>query len=279
MNEKNSFKLGMGQMLVEGGRTEENLKRAEDMGVRAQSSHCDLLVLPECLDLGWTYPEAGELARPIPGEYSERLSRLARECGFYLVAGLTEKIPRSKKVYNSAVLISPKGELLLKHRKINVLEIAQDLYSIGDRLSVSETELGSLGLNICADNFPNSLVLGHSLGRMGAQMLLSPSAWAVEAGHDNEEEPYGEMWKRSFKKLSRLYGMTVVGVSNVGWIKRGPWLGKKCIGSSLAVGPEGKVIAQGPYGVDAETLISIEVTPVESKLRGTALAERVDEGS
>ena len=37
---------------------------------------------------------------------------------------------------------------------------------------------------MAADNFPDSLVLGHSLARMGAQILLSPSAWAVPADHD-----------------------------------------------------------------------------------------------
>jgi predicted amidohydrolase len=104
---------------------------------------------------------------------------------------------------------------------------------------VTETPLGTIAVNICADNSPDSLMLGHSLGRMGARLLLSPSAWAVEADHDNAKDPYGQMWRESYTALAKQHDMTIVGVSNVGWMTGGPWQGRKCIGCSLAVGPGG----------------------------------------
>ena len=111
----------------------------------------------------------------------------------------------------------PGGQLLLKHRKINLLDIEQDLYATGDRLQVvAGPACGVLGVNICADNFPDSLALGHAIGRMGAQILLSPSAWAVPADHDPRREPYGSLWEGAYSVLARLYEMPVVGVSNVG---------------------------------------------------------------
>ena len=45
------------------------------------------------------------------------------------------------------------------------------------------------GLATCTDNCGSSLALGHVLARMGAQVLLSPSAWAVDADHDNAVAP------------------------------------------------------------------------------------------
>jgi len=39
----------------------------------------------------------------------------------------------------------------------------------------------------------------------------------------------------------------------------GPWAGRPCIGKSLAVGPGGEVLAWGPYGVDAEALVVVDV--------------------
>ena len=259
------FKLGMGQMLVVGGQVDENLGRAERMIERGGGGGCKIVVLPECLDIGWTNPAARELTGPVPGAASERLCAAARQAGIYVVAGLTEKA--GDKIYNTAVLISPEGEILLKHRKINILAIAQDIYSTGDRLGVAQTEVGKIGVNICADNFPDSLELGQSLGRMGAQILLSPCAWAVDANYDNEEEPYGKMWNESYIKLCKLYEMSVVGVSNVGWIDSGVWKGRKCIGCSLAVGPDGEILAEGPYGVEAEELIEvpIEIVTKEQK--------------
>ena len=124
---------------------------------------------------------------------------------------------------------------------------------------MAETAWGVIGVNICADNFPDSLVLGHSLARMGAQILLSPSAWAVPAEHDPVVEPYGALWEGSYRSLAGLYEMPIVGVSNVGWITGGPWAGRKCIGCSLAMGACGEILAKGPYGVDAEQLIVVDV--------------------
>ena len=51
-------KLAMGQMLVEGGRPQENLARAVEMTAQAGRQGCQVVVLPECLDLGWTHPSA-----------------------------------------------------------------------------------------------------------------------------------------------------------------------------------------------------------------------------
>ena len=156
--------------------------------------------------------------------------------------------------------------------RLNELDIALDLYAVGDRLGVAETELGTLGLSICADNFGDSLAIGHVLARMGAQVILSPSTWAVDADHDNVGEPYGQLWLDSYMELARLYDLTVIGVSNVGWITGGPWKGRKCIGCSLAVGPGGEILAQGPYGEDAEALVEVEVRPRPPVARGTDFA-------
>lgn len=269
------YRVGMGQILVEGGRPEANLRRAADAIRAAAERGCRLVVLPECLDLGWTDPSARELAVPIPGPHTELLARAAREHRVYVVAGLVERA--GPRIYNSAVLIAPTGEILLHHRKINELDIGLDLYSVGDRLGVVETELGTLGLSICADNFCSSLAIAHVLARMGAQLILSPSAWAVIANHDNTNhdntgERYGKRWRDSYTELAKLYDVTVIGVSNVGPIAAGPWAGRKCIGCSLAVGPGGEFLAELPYGERAETMGVIEVQPRPPIARGTDFA-------
>ena len=253
-----SFLVGMGQILVEFGKPEQNLARAVRAIEEGAEQGCRIVVLPECLDLGWTFPEAPRFAQPIPGPRSDVLAVAAACAGIYVVAGLTERA--GHRTYNAAALVDPRGEILAKHRKINELDIGRSYYATGDRLGVTETPLGVIGLNICADNFPESLVLGHSLARMGCQLLLSPCAWAVDAGHDDSRDPYGALWMESYTELTRLHDLTVIGVSNVGWLTGGPWKGKKCIGASLAVGPGGRVLARGPYGDSAEALVPIEVT-------------------
>ena len=273
---KKRIKIAMAQMKVVGGAFKQNMHRAVSMIKNASEKNCDIVVLPECIDLGWTYPDAPILALPIPGKSSDMLCKNAQNLKIYIVAGLTEK--DNDKIYNSAILISPEGEIILKHRKINILEIAQNIYSIGNSLSVADTALGKIGINICADNFPDSLVLGHSLFRMGADMLLSPSSWAVESDEEAEKSPLGlKMWRNTYTTLAYYYSGAVIGVSNVGYIHAGVWKGKKCIGNSLAVGPDGNILAEGPYGEDAEKLIIVSVNIVQKNITGTAIAEMLKE--
>jgi predicted amidohydrolase len=189
----------------------------------------------------------------------------------FVAAGLAERA--DGKFFNAAVLIAPDGRTLLHHRKINELDIGLELYSVGDRLGVAETELGVIGLNICADNFDDSSAIGHTLGRMGAQLIVSPSAWAVPADHDNARDPYGALWQDSYGRLATLFDLTVVGVSNVGVLRGGPWGGRKCIGCSLAVGPDGRILVQGPYG--AEALVRVFVEPRPPIARGVDIGPKL----
>src|SRR5687768_11262692 len=108
------YKVAMGQMLIEPGEPVRNIERAANMIRSAGQAGCRLIVLPECLDLGWTHPSARELASPIPGERSEALLDAARGAGTYVVAGLTERC--GEEIYNAAVLLSPDGQIILRHR-------------------------------------------------------------------------------------------------------------------------------------------------------------------
>jgi predicted amidohydrolase len=265
------FKLAMGQMLVEGGEDKANLDRATSMIENAAREDCSVIVLPECLDLGWANPTAHDMAQPIPSSSSDILCQAAQKFRIYVVAGLTERA--DDRLYDTALLISPDGQILLRHRKINLLTDVEGMYSVGGHLSVAATPLCTIGLDICADNFPDSLALGHALARMGAQILLSPCSWAVKAEHDSTRDPYGSLWKGSYSTLARLYDMTIVGVSNVGWINEGAWKGRKCIGCSLTVGPQGQVLAEGPYGETAECLVTVPIEPLQRRARGTEIAQ------
>src|SRR5436305_13182892 len=113
------YRVGMAQTLVEGGRPTANLGRAADAVREAAAAGCRLVVLPECLDLGWTGPSARELARPIPGPHADVLTRAAREGRVYVAAGLVERA--GGRLYNAALLIDPGGRVLLHHRKVNEL--------------------------------------------------------------------------------------------------------------------------------------------------------------
>ena len=273
MKATKTVRIGMAQILVEGGEPEANLGRAVAMIERAAAAGCQVVVLPECMDVGWMHPTARDLAQPVPGPTSDRVAAAAVAAGVYVVAGLTERA--GDRIYNTAVLVAPDGQVLLKHRKINELDIAQEVYAIGDSVGVAHTPLGTMAISVCADNFPDTLVFAHAQARMGAQLLLSPAAWAVEADHDDAVERYGALWEAGYTSVARLFDLAVVGVSNVGLLRAGPWNGRKCIGCSLAVAPGGTVLARGPYGDAAQDLVVVDLPVAPRRRAGTSITEHL----
>jgi predicted amidohydrolase len=252
-----SVRVGLGQIRVEGGARAANLRRAADAIVCAAEAGCAVVVLPECLDLGWTDESARTDAMPVPGPVTDALGEVARRARIWVVAGVTE---RSREgVHNTAVLLDADGALALRHRKVNELDFARDMYASGLSVEVADTPFGRVGLPVCADNFPYAHFIAEAMARLGAGLLLSPSAWAVRAEEAARGEPYGAMWEASYRSLAVRHGVAVVAVSNVGPITGGPWRGRVCIGASLCTGPDGRVVARGPYGADAEALLVAEV--------------------
>lgn len=252
-----SVRVGMAQMLVEPGAMEDNLARAADMIHAAASDGCAIVVLPECLDLGWTSATARELAQPVPGTASDRLCEAAASSAITVVAGLTER--DGDRLFNTAILVDARGEVLAKHRKINELDFARKVYDAGTSLSVVATDHGVIGMNICADNAYPTLALGRAMAVMGADLVLSPCAWAVPPDFDNAVRPYGDEWVTAYGALARETGMPVIGVSNVGPVVGGEWDGWRCIGASLAVGADGEVIRQAPFSDREQALIAVDI--------------------
>jgi predicted amidohydrolase len=262
------FKLALIQMQVKGGDRDWNIRHAITLISEAASNGADVALLPECMDLGWTHPSSIEKAEAIPeGQPCQSLIKAAKHNYIYVCAGLTER--SNDQNYNAAVIIDKQGKLLCKHRKLNELDIGHEYYAQGDRLNVVHTEFGTFGLMICADGFAKDHVIARSLCYMGADVILSPSAWAVAADHDNIKEPYGDVWRNSYIPVAREFSTAIFGVSNVGSITDGPWKGRNCIGCSLAIDSNGQEILKGPYGIDAECILYVDVMPTQRLARGT----------
>jgi predicted amidohydrolase len=266
--EQQPFKLAVCQMKVVGGDLGSNLVRATEVIVEAVQNGAQFILLPEAMDLGWTDPSALTQAETVPDGFTyQHLADLARLLRVYICSGLIEK--DEEKVYNSAVIIDPQGELILHHRKINELDIGHPYYALGDRLNVCHTEYGTIGLLICADANTDGFVLTKSLAYMGADVILSPSSWAVPADHDNQEEPYGGTWTDAYKPIAKDFRVWIASCSNVGWMTGGPWQGWKGIGCSMVIGPGGTDVLHAPYGEDADTILYVDIKPEPRPGQGT----------
>jgi len=239
-----SVRVALGQIIVESGRPDANIARALAAIDAAAIAGADILVLPECLDFGWACDDARAGAEPIPGPRAALLAARAGAAGIVVAAGLTERA--GGVIYNAAILIDRDGTIVGQHRKINELDSARSLYATGRKLEVFETSIGRVGLAICADLLVPEI--GAALAAMGAQIFLSPSAWAVPDDHDEAITPYGDEWRNAFGELAGQYGLAVASASNVGRIIGGAWHGRPVIGRSLAVHDDGSIAQLAEFG-------------------------------
>jgi predicted amidohydrolase len=255
------MKIAVCQLLVEGGEPERNLSRAKLYIEKAMQSNVELIVLPETMDLGWTHPSVYSDSMPIPGDRSLFFSDLAMKYSVFICVGLTEK--NNNQFCNTAILINPEGEIILKHRKINLLNVELPFYERGESLSIVNTSFGKIGVNICADNYYDSICLGHSLAKMGAQLIISPCAWTVDHFITEQDNPYYDKWLKPLNELATVNKIPVVTATSVGYIVGGPYEGKKMVGCSLIVEKDG-VVHQGVFNEFSSSLIILDLE-IESK--------------
>lgn len=250
------MRIGMAQLLVEGGEPDRNLGRAQILIEKGVENGADLILLPETLDLAWTHPSALEEAESIPGKRSDFFCALAIKHNIWLCLGLTER--NNDKIYNTAILIDNNGKIVHKYSKINLLEVEFPFYTPGQNLGVVDTYFGKIGINICADNYFDSLHLAHSLARMNAQIILSPSSWTVDYNMTEDMHPYHEKWINPLTSIAKLYEIPFISTTSVGYIVGGPYEGKKMVGCSLAIDKYGNY-TEGEYNEFASDIKVIDI--------------------
>ena len=266
----------MVQLLVEGGEPERNMSRAEKLIEKAKNENAQLVLLPETLDLAWTHPSVYNEAEPIPGKRSDFFCAIAKKNAVWLCLGLTEK--EDNKIFNTAILINSGGELIYKYRKINLLEVEFPFYQPGNSLSVVDTEFGKIGINICADNYLDSLNFAHSLARMNAQIILSPSSWTVDHFVTEEMNPYLDKWIKPLTTISKLYEIPFISATSVGYIVGGPYEGKKMIGCSLVVDKFGNY-TEGEFNEFASDIKVVDIELGEMKWKGVEYGKMINSKS
>jgi N-carbamoylputrescine amidase len=234
-----TIRMAMCQMICLDGDRAGNFVRIENALSEARSAQADIACFPETTILGWVNPEAHERAYPIPGEDTKRLSELAVKYQIHICIGLAEK--SQDDLFDSVVLMDDTGNILLKHRKINLLqELMTPPYTPGTKIKTVDTPFGRIGLLICADTFQEEILI-----RMADQkpdLLLIPYGWAAEEGSWPE---HGKALEKVVINAARKTGAAVVGTDLVGIISHGSWTGRVYGGQSIAVDSRGNVLARG----------------------------------
>ncbi|UCD53595.1 MAG: carbon-nitrogen hydrolase family protein [Phycisphaerales bacterium] len=249
-----TVRIAIGQIVCLDGDRVGNLARIANAVEEAKRADADIVCLPEMALLGWVNPDAHQRAHPIPGEDSQALCTLARDHKIHLCVGLAEKV--ADCLYDTALLIDDAGQILLKHRKINLLaELMTPPYMAGQEVRVAETRLGRIGLLICADTHESEI-----LARMAE---LEPKLVLVPYGYAAREEAWpghGKALENVVINTAKTIGAGTIGTNLIGQITHGPWRGMTYGGHSVAADKTGRVLA---LGKDLDRDIRIIALPLD----------------
>jgi len=188
---KSTVKVAAIQMEVKWLDPEANARAMTDRLARAVTEdRPDLVVFPELANSGYVTSRDPQfmrryldVAEPVPGPTTSLLAAAARQHAVHVVVGLLERHPTIPgTMYNSAILIRPDGSLGGVYHKVHIPGEEKHYFYSGSALPVWPTELGTLGLLVCADNsFPEAARL---LALQGAEILVVPYALRRMANAD-----------------------------------------------------------------------------------------------
>ncbi len=161
-------------------------------------------------------------AEVIPGPLTERLQALARKTHQWLVPGSMWELD-GDKLYNTALVISPEGEIVAKYRKMFPWLPYEAGTTPGDQFCVFDIpNVGRFGLCICYDMwFPE---VSRQLAWMGAEVIIQPTLTPTS---DRELEL---AMARANGLFNQCYFVSVNGI--------GEWGG----GRSTIIDPDGRVL-------------------------------------
>jgi len=232
-----SVKTAMCQIFALDGDREGNFVRIEAGIQEAVDQGAKIVCFPETCVLGWINPAAFQQAFPVPGQDSNRLSKVAKKYGVFLCVGLAEK--QGDQLYDSVILLDDQGTILLKHRKINTLkELMDPPYTRGTEVNVVDTPFGKIGLLVCADSFDMSVC--KRMAQLKPDLVIIPYGWA----EDKDKWPqHGESLKAVVQHAAKTINATVIGTDLVGQISQGPWKDKIYGGQSVAATAKGDIMA------------------------------------
>jgi N-carbamoylputrescine amidase len=243
----------------------ENLAKAEWRIRESAGNGAEIICLQELFRSQYFCREERfeffDLAEPIPGPTTARLTRLAGELETVIVGSVFER--RAAGVYhNTAVVIDADGSLAGMYRKMHIPEdplyFEKYYFTPGDLgFRCFDTRYARIAPLICWDQwYPEAARL---VALAGAQVLFYPTAigW-----HPAEKAAVGAAQHDAWRTIQRAHaianGLYVAAVNRVGY-EGPPEHGLEFWGGSFVADPFGQVLAEGSS--DREETLIVECDP------------------
>src|SRR5579859_3353569 len=174
------MRISLVQMNSRAAARYENVDRASGFVSQAAADGAELIVLPELFHVEY-FPQYRDYkymdyAEPDTGHTTSCMRSLAESLHIWIVSTIFE-MERPGLYYDTAMLISPQGEIVGKYRKVHpaaLLSLEKVYFRAGSSFPVFPLGEWTVGFSICYDNlFPESC---RTLALCGAELILAPYA-------------------------------------------------------------------------------------------------------
>jgi N-carbamoylputrescine amidase len=255
---------------------QENLEKAAARVAEAGRKGAQVVCLPELYRSPYFCQREDQalfdLAEPVPGPSTERLSKVAREAAVAVVVPIFEK--RAPGLYhNSAVVLDADGRTAGLYRKMHIPDdpafYEKFYFTPGDLgFRAFDTRFGKVGTLICWDQwYPEGARL---TALQGAAVLFYPTAigW-----HPHEKEKHGAHQRDAWRTVQRGHaianGCYVAAVNRVGKEPGPPGqAGLEFWGTSFLCDPFGVVVAEASTSEEEILVAEVDLGRIEEVRRG-----------
>jgi N-carbamoylputrescine amidase len=279
MPTRQQFRAGLIQMSC-GPDPDANLDKAADRVRQAAREGAEVICLPELFRTQYFCQREDialfDVAEPVPGPSTDRLSAIACEEKVVVVASLFER--RAPGLYhNTAAVLDRDGSLAGIYRKMHIpddpLYYEKFYFTPGDLgFRAFDTAAGKIGTLVCWDQwYPEG---ARITALQGANLLVYPTAigW-----HPSEKEEFGTAQYEAWQIIQRAHaianGVYVAAVNRVGHEhgdirgNRAEGPGLEFWGGSFLADPFGRVIAKAAHDKEEILIGEIDLRLMEETRR------------
>lgn len=212
------------------GEIDGNLETTIEWTLKAKSAGADIVCFPELNITGYcNRAEIADIAQPVPGPISQRLSQLSISENIVVLSGMAERNSKGAP-FASHCVFTPDGQVQV-YRKVHTAPPEKATYTPGHTIPVFNIKGVTFGIQLCYDaHFPE---LSAAMTEQGAEILFMPHA----SPRGNAEEKH-DSWMRHLTARAFDNSVFIVACNQIGENCNG----LSFPGNAMVIGPSGELI-------------------------------------
>ncbi|QRN50565.1 carbon-nitrogen family hydrolase [Macrococcoides bohemicum] len=171
------MKIAIYQMEIIPGEPKKNIEKVANWLSTLDDG--EIAVLPEMWNTSYTLEELVHITSDNGQREIEKLSELAKQYQINIVGG-SIAVRVEDKIYNRAIVINKKGELIHQYDKLHLVPMLDEpnYLTQGNNISIFEIDNVKMGVIICYDlRFPE---ISRKLALEGIEVLFVVAEWPIE---------------------------------------------------------------------------------------------------